>query len=725
MTETDRENASSTGSARKTELQLDGACLSRTVRLLRMKEDVLRAVQDQAATVLTEVVKAYEESIAVGEVGANGTAIANRKSTPTRCPTGLLYGRIQSGKTLAMIMFSALALDNGFRVIIVLTSNFVELVTQTKRRFASLGRALVHASTEREAWSDDVANIRKHVGDRGLVLICAKDGRHLESVLELLQGIGASGLPALILDDEADQASLDNNVRKRSQATDPSSIEPTRIHTLIADIRKELRHHVFLQVTASPFALFLQNVTSESRPQFTCLLEPGTDYTGGDDFFELKHLGDESETGDPSPPLIYVDEGESVQIESGPREAPTGLERAITFFLVAAAAQALANDDVYDVSQNFLCHTSHKKTEHDKLYDLIASFLMKFEDQLASKTGHALSLLQWAIAELSKTYGDVPSIDAIIDDIIDRLPRRAIRVVNSDGKSNDEVAGVPNFIIGGNIVGRGLTIDNLLVTYYLRKPKISQMDTMLQHARMFGYRRSLMKYTRVFLPRSLAVRFHGIHVAEQNLRDVVADGKKISAVPVQVIGDGLRTTRYGVLDTGSVVSLPSGAHRFPSRPDVQLAGIEKPKKRNKRITGVVRILEDSFGRTFEELNAAATMEPKRLGSPKALLELLGLFQPLDWNTTGLDAILKTVAFDGGFLKFRRMKRNGSRDGYLLTGAVSGEELDEARRQPYPTFFVFYQRDKMRTSDLEDFFYPTLVFPRAMATLIYNETGDES
>jgi hypothetical protein len=53
-----------------------------------------------------------------------------------------------------------------------------------------------------------------------------------------------------------------------------------------------------------------------------------------------------------------------------------------------------------------------------------------------------------------------------------------------------------NFIVGGNILGRGLTIDNLLVTYYLRRAKVSQMDTVLQHARMFGYRQPLMPYTR-------------------------------------------------------------------------------------------------------------------------------------------------------------------------------------------------------------------------------------
>ena len=62
-----------------------------------------------------------------------------------------------------------------------------------------------------------------------------------------------------------------------------------------------------------------------------------------------------------------------------------------------------------------------------------------------------------------------------------RLPRREIPIVNS---SSDVVEFGPelNFLVGGNILGRGLTIENLLVTYYLRKAKTSQMDTVLQHA---------------------------------------------------------------------------------------------------------------------------------------------------------------------------------------------------------------------------------------------------
>src|SRR5204862_101366 len=136
--------------------------------------------------------------------------------------------------------------------------------------------------------------------------------------------------PAIILDDEADQASLDNNARRRSLAKaaqeelklskkskkepeDPEDIAPTKIHELIANLRKVLRHHVFLQVTATPFALLLQNVSSSLRPRFTHLLEPGEGYTGGELFFSRHHLGegdDEDNLKNPRPPIVYVEEEE-------------------------------------------------------------------------------------------------------------------------------------------------------------------------------------------------------------------------------------------------------------------------------------------------------------------------------------------------------------------------------------------------------------------------------
>src|SRR6185295_720641 len=104
--------------------------------------------------------------------------------------------------------------------------------------------------------------------------------------------------------------------------------------------------------------------------------------------------------------------------------------------------------------------------------------------------------------ELKKTLNPAPPLEEILDRIRKRLPRREVPIVNSANSAVDFSRQL-NFIIGGNILGRGLTIDNLLVTYYLRRARVSQMDTVLQHARMFGYRQLLMPYTRVFLPDSL------------------------------------------------------------------------------------------------------------------------------------------------------------------------------------------------------------------------------
>src|SRR5207237_3561079 len=113
---------------------------------------------------------------------------------------------------------------------------------------------------------------------------------------------------------------------------------------------------------------------------------------------------------------------------------------------------------------------------------------------------------------LRGTLSELPPLAEIVEQIRQRLPGRAVPVVNSANSPVDFGRSL-NFIVGGNILGRGLTIENLLVTYYLRRAKTSQMDTVLQHARMFGYRQLLMPYTRVFLPDSLAATFHFSHVA--------------------------------------------------------------------------------------------------------------------------------------------------------------------------------------------------------------------
>jgi hypothetical protein len=100
----------------------------------------------------------------------------------------------------------------------------------------------------------------------------------------------------------------------------------------------------------------LQNVDNPLRPAFTHLLEPGDGYTGGEAFFDVEHV----ENG--APPLVSIDEAETAQIDEATANAPpTGLQRAIAFFLIAAGAQNVIDTASRSAGQNFLCHTSRRR----------------------------------------------------------------------------------------------------------------------------------------------------------------------------------------------------------------------------------------------------------------------------------------------------------------------------------------------------------------------------
>jgi hypothetical protein len=711
------------GGATAVSIRSDGPCLTETLQNLgeglgsggkKMPPDVIVKVKADAIDLLERVVKAYESDVAQGEVGAKATGVANAAPPTKGCPTGLLYGRVQSGKTVAMIALSAAALDNGFRVVVVLTSDNVKLVEQTAKRFEGLAHALVLSSTRPDAWEDDKEHVAEHVAGNGAVLISAKNPRHLEKLVEYLESIGAGGYPALILDDEADQATLDTNAASR--AGGKSGQQPSTINGLTVggdeeegqSVRERLRHHVFVQVTATPYALLLQNVGDKLRPVFTRLLEPGSSYTGGAAFFSDEHVNDENA------PLVFVDEGESTEIENADlvagAEAPEGLKRALSFFLVAAGAQLLTTPQVRLQGQNFLCHTSQKTQQHETVADLIRGYLKRIGEQLkpAGGANDAVKRLEVAYADLLRTLPDAPAFAKVTEAITKRLPRRQVVTVNANADPVTFGAEL-NFIVGGNILGRGLTIDNLLVTYYVRRAKVSQMDTVLQHARMFGYREALMPYTRVYLPETLAVRFNRIHASETKLRDVLAAADPKKPIPVQT-PKGLRATRRNVLDTNSLGAHAGGDQIYPLAPKLpqpaELARIEK---------ALVELLGDTL------IHRNAGFVPISLEDLIKLLKIAPYSEEDagSWEPDLLATILMSTAdkYGGqGFVCAREMERSKR---LLTTGAMSGPEYSKAKQLDRPVLFLF--RDRGMKLGHGPFWYPSIVLPPSIPTQIFNIT----
>jgi hypothetical protein len=156
--------------------------------------------------------------------------------------------------------------------------------------------------------------------------------------------------------------------------------------------------------------LLLQSVGTALRPSFSRLLEPGEGYNGGESFFEAEHLEG------PKPPLVYVDARESASLASA-SEAPEGLQQAIAFFLVAAAAQAASDPSVLNLGQNFLCHTSHLRINHRHLETLIRAYVDKVSNDLERGQGAAITRLHSAHAELCRTHTPSP-IAEILEQVV-------------------------------------------------------------------------------------------------------------------------------------------------------------------------------------------------------------------------------------------------------------------------------------------------------------------
>lgn len=717
-------------------LAMDGDCLRETLQRLErgangrsLERQALDGIVYQGQELLADVVSAYSSKVAAGEVGAGGSARASAaRPIEGECPTGLLYGLIQSGKTAAMIVTTAMAIDNGFRVVIVLTSNNLKLVEQTYERFEAIEGPLVYSSTvsgggEYE-WDADRGNIERHIHSHGVVFICAKESRHQRALLGFLRDIGAANYPAIIFDDEADQATPDTTLAARSaqRPTAPAHASTTYRLTIENDapaesgesFRETLRHNVFVQVTATPYGLLLQQFDSPLRPEFTKLIEPGAGYVGGEVFFErVEELAE--------PPLVYVNDLEAHNLHLGSRDVPDGLARSIAFFLLAAASHA-ASRRYPERGYKHLSHTSPRTAAHDQAATLIRSYTDELGVALAADrfTVSARPEFVWANEELRRTNPAAPPLDDLLADIQRRLPRRRIITINAQG--NEATFGPYfNFMVGGNILGRGLTIDDLLVTYYLRTAQTTQMDTMLQHARMYGYRTTLMPFTRVFLPYRLALRFHAIHQSEAALRELLdADGPG-GPVPIAVINN-LRPTRPGILDAGALGTYRPGRQVYPIEP------IHEPV-----------LLGDSTARIEAALRSAmgGTIVPNNWFdiSVDQLVELIQLApvrddDPSEWDTTTIVQVLRQLSARYGHrakLFVRDFKRS---DRLLLTGGISGGsggsggEYEAAKSMNLPVLFLLHESGQRAAGEKNPwsgvpFWYPTVVFPPSMANQVFN------
>ena len=242
---------------------------------------------------------------------------------------------------------------------------------------------------------------------------------------------------------------------------------------------------------------------------------------------------------------------------------PKSLLRALDTFMVGATHKRLR-----EVDQNcaFLCHVSTRKADHQHIVDL----LRKYKGDLAAgaKSGSTplIKRLRAAYDDLVITHPGLkdPGFDDLVKTIAFFSPGIAVKLVNGETDEDVAVRSPYNLFVGGNKLGRGVTIKNLLVSYYGRNPKKPQADTVLQHARMYGYRKTDIGLLRLFLPKELHTVFRAIHKMERGLRDLIAQAPSEEFRGVYIEGS-LNATRTNVLAPGAIGVYTGGGTYNPAQ----------------------------------------------------------------------------------------------------------------------------------------------------------------
>lgn len=388
----------------------------------------------------------------------------------------IIYGEPQSGKTEMMICLTAKLLDEGYRFIVHLLNDSVDLLGQNLGRFHSSGLA-PSAQNFMEILDTSI-----DVKTGNFVVFCKKNGSNLR---DLINKIGK--MPhVIVIDDEADYATPNSLVNKNDK---------TPINELVGAIIGETGHYI--GVTATPARLNLNN-TFNNDSKLWVKFPPHRMYTGQDDFFPM-NIDEIGLSGLKYKLCLMPDKNDDFSHERS----------ALLRFMINVAHLNLTNKE--EKNYSLLVHTSGKKIDHKA--DL--NNIRKLFSVLSNQNHKNFERYIKEIWDLSKsTYLDI-SADEITSYVLSNISRRAVIVLNSEAEFKNFGGNATNpsalftVVIGGNIVSRGVTFNNLLSMFFTRDVKTKlQQDTYIQRARMFGSRGAYLGHFELTIPIALYADWH-------------------------------------------------------------------------------------------------------------------------------------------------------------------------------------------------------------------------
>ncbi|MEG0034884.1 MAG: Z1 domain-containing protein [Bacilli bacterium] len=455
----------------------------------------------------------------------------------------LLIGKVQSGKTSNLEMFTALAFDNGYDGVIIFGGYDSKLLEQTTNRFRKTfdisetsledDRPIIYSTDKDNIKSLPVRTVQNIKDkEKPLVFISMKRKTALESINSLLKRIESLNLKFFIIDDEGDQASLNTEKDKKNKKS--------ATYREICKIKEKLNNPLYLSVTATPQANTFLNDFSELKPEKLVLIHPNKGYTGAEYFHS-----------DDSKIIFLEDNGEEFE-----EYLPKDLKLAINYFIIASCILKIRKTDYSDM----IIHTHRDVTIHRNVYSLVSSYIKSIQMAIENEDEE----LVYQLNEFKKVYDsqyfsrevlENYAYDDIENEIKDVILDTHVILQNSIGKhtqSNEELFKHKIFV-GGDLLQRGLTFKKLIVTYFTRwAKKDGNMDTNLQRARWFGYRKKYFDMCKIFTTEKISAEFIGLANVENDLWEqfqlVSAGQLSIDDIIVDANSTSLKPTRINVVD---------------------------------------------------------------------------------------------------------------------------------------------------------------------------------
>ncbi|WP_056347019.1 Z1 domain-containing protein [Arthrobacter sp. Soil762] len=466
---------------------------------------------------------------------------------------GLVLGYVQSGKTTNFMSVVAKAADVGYRLIIVLTGTTENLRTQTQDRIndylidpcVSIWNPLTTVDLDFSVTTSANA-ILSNPSMRSIAVVKKNPSRlrRLRNWIKTASATTRQSCPILIIDDEADQASIDVGTKRQST-----------INGLIRDLLGNPKA-AYIAYTATPFANLLidPSVEQDLYPRdFIVDLPRPDNYFGAERIFgqlEAESLEDPVDDGLDVVRLISELEVDVVRpprnktlFEQWSPDVPEAMDAAIRWFLLATAARRLRAGQV--THSSMLIHTSMLAGAHEKTAEAVVDHLDALRAELVNEAPTAFAVFRdlWdseSVRVKADTFGNEPlPFDDLMPHLIETA--RAAKVIVDNYKSNDRLEYDKKhpqtaIVIGGNTLSRGLTLEGLTASYFVRAS--SAYDTLLQMGRWFGYRMGYEDLIRIWMSSELKSWFLMLSIVEAEIREEIkvyeAEGKTPAELPVKI-----------------------------------------------------------------------------------------------------------------------------------------------------------------------------------------------